>query len=110
MKLIDLEPEFLKRTDDTHWHRVDALAEADGIIFVCPKCFAANGKQRPGIHSVICWQPHVPQTTSPKPGRWSFKGTGVADLTLVAGSSSIHLTGPGCGAHFFIENGEIRMT
>jgi hypothetical protein len=72
-----------------------------------------------GVHGVICWQPHVPQTMPPVPGRWKFMGTGYNDLTLVAGSSSILLTctckpKPGeppckcCKAHFFIKNGNIE--
>jgi hypothetical protein len=89
--------------------RVDAMhpAKADGIIFLCPKCFAANGGPT-GTHSVICWQPKIPKKIKPGPGRWSFEGTSFDDLTLVAGSSSIHLTGKGCGAHFFIRNGMIQ--
>lgn len=107
MKLLDLEPQFLKRTDDTSWRRVDSLAEADGVLFVCPKCLEERGS-RPGVHSIICWDPSVPQTTSPKPGRWNLVGTGLADLSLVAGSSSVLLTSPdGCGAHFFVRDGEI---
>lgn len=109
MRLADLEPKFLKRTDDRRFQHVDTLAEADGICFLCPKCFAANGWLRLGVHSVICWSPSVPQTTHPAPGRWNMLGTGYADLTLRAGSSSILLTGDGCKAHFFIENGNIRM-
>lgn len=109
MRLFDLEPQFLKREDDTHFRHVDVLAEADGIIFLCPKCMAAKGMQRPGVHSVICWSPKVPQTTHPVPGRWEMLGGGFDDLTLRAGSSSVLLTGEGCQAHFFIENGQIRM-
>lgn len=107
MKLTELEPEFLAWKDDAHFQCVDSLTEADGISFVCPTCFKANGHQRPGVHSIICWEPNVPQTTSPKPGRWEMQGTGYHDLTLVAGSSSVHLTGPGCGAHFYIRDGEV---
>jgi hypothetical protein len=107
MKLTDLEPQFLKWIDDTHHQQVDSIAEADGIFFVCPKCFAENNHQRPGVHGVICWEPNVPQTTNPKPGRWEMIGTGLHDLSLRAGSSSILLTPPGCGAHFFITNGEV---
>ncbi len=33
-------------------------------------------------------------------------GTGIADLTLVAGSSSVALQG-GCKAHFFVRDGAI---
>jgi hypothetical protein len=109
MKLTELEPEFLKRKDDTHWQRMDNFAEADGVIFLCPKCFLTNNGNI-GTHSVICWRPYVPQTTTPIPGRWEFQGTGYGDLTLVAGSSSVLLTSEGgCKAHFFVRNGEIQM-
>jgi len=111
MRLTELEPQFLKWIDDKHWRHgvgdVDvSIQEADGILFLCPVCFVTN-KGPIGTHSVICWRPRVPMTTPPGPGRWEFSGTGYNDLTLTAGSSSIHLTGPGCGAHFHITNGEI---
>jgi hypothetical protein len=108
MTLLELEAEFLKWIDDSSFRRIESIAEADGIIFVCPKCFAANGNKRPGVHSVICWSPSVPQTTRPVPGRWNLVGTSLNDLSLVAGSSSVLLTGPGCGAHFFVRNGRIE--
>ena len=106
-KLIELEPQFLKRIDDNHFRHVDSIAKADGIMFVCPLCFENNGRQRPGVHSVLCWSPSVPLTTEPGPGRWSLVGTGYEDLSLQAGSSSILLTGEGCGWHGFIKNGEV---
>ena len=109
MRLTDLEPKFLKRIDDHHFRFVGTLAEADGVEFLCPKCMAENGMKRPGVHAVICWSPSVPQTTHPTPGRWQMLGTGLHDLTLRAGSSSVLLQGDGCKAHFFIENGNIRM-
>jgi hypothetical protein len=108
MRLVDLEPQFLRRIDDMHFQNVDSIAEADGLWFLCPKCFAANGGPV-GTHIVICWHPRVPQTTSPTPGRWELLGSGYADLTLRAGSSSVLLPGEGCKAHFFINNGEIQM-
>jgi hypothetical protein len=106
MKLQELNPHFLKIVDDRTNHRVDNIKEADGLLFLCPVCFEKNNGAV-GTHSIICWQPHVPQTRSPKPGRWNFIGTGYNDLTLQAGSSSILLKGD-CGAHFFIKNGEIQ--
>lgn len=125
MRLLDLNPEFYRRDDDTHFQTVETLAEADGICFQCPKCWEActqygepldyKGEpneyagQKIGVHYVICWSPRVPQTTHPVPGRWEMLGTSLADLTLKAGSSSILLTGEGCKAHFFIEDGAIRM-
>lgn len=87
------------------WHPADSFAEADGVHFLCPKCFEAN-RGPVGTHSVICWRPRVPADVSPKPGRWEFHGTSLDDLTLVAGSSSVLLLG-GCAAHFFVRNGRI---
>lgn len=105
MLLVDLEPEWLQRVDDNKWLRVDQIEQADGVVFLCPSCFVQNGGPV-GTHSVICWAPQVPQTTHPRPGRWELLGTGFADLTLRAGSSSVQLHG-GCAAHFFIRTGEI---
>lgn len=103
MRLRDLDAQFLKRLEPTRFRNVDSLAEADGIRFLCPKCFAAKAGPS-GVHSIICWSPAVPQDTSPKPGRWEMRGTGIDDLTLVAGSSSVLLTG-GCAAHFYVRDG-----
>ncbi len=106
--LTDLRPQLLKIIDEKSWRNEGvSFAEADGLLFLCPVCFDACGGSV-GCHSIICWQPHVPQTITPIPGRWAFQGTSLEDLTLVAGSSSIHLTGPGCGAHFYIRNGRIE--
>jgi hypothetical protein len=105
MKLTELEPKFLKRESDALFAQVETLAEADGIRFLCPKCWTAN-KGPVGTHSVICWASSVPQTTNPTPGRWNLVGTGFNDLSLVAGSSSILLT-VGCMWHGFIQNGEV---
>ena len=116
MNLTDLEPEFLKVESEKSFWRHDDFARADGIFFLCPVCFVKN-QGSVGTHSVVCWQPHVPQSIPPTPGRWAFQGTGYHDLTLVAGSSSILLvckcppeTQPCgcCKAHFFIRNGAIE--
>jgi hypothetical protein len=106
LKLIDLEPQFLKLKDTHLWTYTDDITEADGICFLCPVCFRKNNGPE-GTHSVICWQPKVPPELGPKPGRWELVGTGYEDLSLVAASSSILLTG-GCNAHFFIRNGMIE--
>lgn len=105
MRLASLQPQWLKRTDSHHFRNVDAKSEADGIKFLCPKCFRENGGAI-GTHAVICWAPHVPQDTRPTPGRWEMHGTSFDDLTLVAGSSSVLLKG-GCNAHFFVRDGVI---
>jgi hypothetical protein len=107
MRLTELEPEFLK-IDGNSYRPVQTPQEADGIDFLCPVCFAAN-KGNVGTHHIICWKPQVPQTVSPVPGRWNILGSGFADLTLQAGSSSVLLRTAPCRAHFFIEKGQIRL-
>lgn len=105
--LVILEAKLLKITalEGTRWTcRVDASFEdCDGIEFLCPLCFLAN-HGRVGTHAVICWKPTVPADISPGPGRWGHTGTGLGDLSLVAGSSSVALTG-GCAWHGFVQNG-----
>lgn len=101
--LSQLDPWFIVPTD-TGMRRLETIAEARGIMFLCPKCFVANGMSDVGTHHVVCWDPSVPQEVSPGPGRWALTGTGFEDLTLVAGSSSILLLG-GCNWHGFIRNG-----
>ncbi len=106
MRLLDLSPEFLHLVSPGCHLLVSAIEDADGIMFLCPVCFRANGGAI-GTHMIICWTPDIPLSEFPRPGRWRFEGTGYDDLTLVAGSSSILLTGKGCEAHFFIRNGQI---
>ena len=123
MRLTDLDPVALARRikpcgpgpdcsvisphTEHEVHEPCALADCDGIMFLCPKCFAENGGPR-GTHVVICWRPRVPPDVDPKPGRWEIVGSSFDDLSLVAGSSSVLLRG-GCNAHFFIEKGAVRM-
>jgi hypothetical protein len=102
--LRELAAEFLVIESETTWRHVDSIDDADGVIFVCPKCFEDPPVGLEGAHSIICWQPHVGQEHRPGPGRWALIGTGIDDLSLVAGSSSVQLTG-GCAAHFFVRNG-----
>ncbi len=133
LRLLDLKPEFIRYEervetwarvlgDPATWKSGDpteqvtgprgylvmcSFEEADGVMFLCPKCLAAQ-PDGIGVHSCICWCPRVPPHVAPKPGRWEFVGTGFDDLSLVAGSSSVALQG-GCAAHFFVEHGSIRM-
>lgn len=106
MKFRELSPQFYRWVSDTRFTMVDQIEDADGVMFLCPVCLAANKMDPIGVHSIITWCPRVPQTTSPQPGRWEIHGTGYDDLSLVAGSSSVLLT-DGCKAHFFIRNGEV---
>jgi hypothetical protein len=124
MKLTDLDPDWIHDYDlgppRTYTRSADlSIANAQGIIFLCPKCYAANGGEV-GTHSVLVWfrGRGVPDSAEPgatyKPGenpdypqgrppaRWEATGTGFADLTT---KPSIWLKS-GCGWHGWITNGE----
>ncbi len=110
LRLTDLEPRFLRyecRADGVHHVEVDSIAEAQGLMFLCPKCYVANGGCV-GTHRIICWSRSrgVPDDAKPGPGRWDLVGTGFDDLSLLAGSSSVQLLG-GCNWHGFVTGGEV---
>jgi hypothetical protein len=123
VKLTDLDARFLKHEGDGLSREVDSLAEADGVIFQCPKCAQGlplvkkKGRRYfVGVHSVICWfHGKVPDDLTPRPGRWVPSGTGLHDLTFVPGDTdrtkkvSVLLTGPGCGWHGFVRGGEATL-
>jgi hypothetical protein len=110
--LADLDARFIRYVEEagTIRHRVvDTIDEAQGIIFLCPKCFTANGGAI-GTHSVICWSSSrgVPDSARPGPGRWAIEGTSIDDLTLNGDrgrSRSVLLQG-GCGWHGFVTDGK----
>ncbi len=107
MKITELDATFIKRTGKKSHMRVDDIAEADGVRFLCPKCFTENGGAV-GTHSVICWGPNVNRKVEPGPGRWTLVGTGLDDLTLdgaLGKSRSVQLLG-GCAWHGYITEGE----
>lgn len=125
MKLTELRPQFCRvefkvetrrcvRPDGSRYDKtgpcqynifVDTLAEAQGITFLCPKCFEAN-KGSVGTHGITCWfrGRGVPDEATPGPGRWDVSGNNYADLTL---RPSILLPGEGCGWHGYITVGDI---
>lgn len=122
MKLIDLEPQFVRyvtqssedqfaegrSTPAEYLHHVNSVAEAQGIMFLCPSCFAKNAgpivthaievsfanrgvRDRQGSHN-----------RENKPSRWNVFGSGYVDLTL---KPSIN-----CGCwHGYITNGELTI-
>ena len=109
MKLTELKPQFLRYSKEgnreTYLH-VDTMQEADGVMFLCPKCFQANGNSSVGTHRVMCWfRGKVSDEVKPNPGRWTPGGTGFEDLTFVPGEPpmavSVALTSD-CGWHGFI--------
>jgi hypothetical protein len=113
-KLVpDLEAKLIRheRRDGGNFIvNVETLAEAQGIRFLCPLCFAGHDDPV-GVHSVICWSRSrgVPDDVSPGPGRWRLDGTGLHDLTLNADppsdARSVQLNG-GCGWHGHVTDGE----
>lgn len=114
MRLTDLEAKFYrweKRADGHVYHvPVPTLAEAQGVRFLCPKCFAENGGPV-GTHSVVCWSRSrgVPDEATPAPGRWTLDGTCIDDLTLNGdppGNARSVLLTAGCGWHGFVTNGD----
>lgn len=106
MRLAELQPKFLRHERDGIAVHVDAITGADGVRFLCPKCWLDAGKTDVGVHWILCWAPSVPLSVPPGPGRWRLEGTGTQDLTLAAQSSSVKLES-GCMAHFSVVRGEI---
>jgi hypothetical protein len=137
MKLQELEPQFVRyeshvetwnvvNGDEATWRErgcptvsvtgpreyianVDLLAQAQGVQFLCPKCFQQNSGSV-GTH----WyqvtfadrgvgDEHGSHGTDGKPTRWQVSGSGYHDLTVYP---SIQLLG-GCGWHGWIQNGEV---
>lgn len=115
MKLTSLDPSFQRcefRGDGKEFHcEVATIAEAQGVEFLCPKCFEKNGGPV-GTHVVVCWSRSrgTPDAASPGPGRWKISGTGFDDLTLDAdppsSARSVDLKG-GCRWHGFVTNGQV---
>jgi hypothetical protein len=137
MRLTELEPRFIRYIDrveprefavgdpltwrargcpserrvvTVHYtHRVEALAEAQGIEFLCPVCFAKN---RGAVGTHWCEVSFEGRGVKPAqgshtdkglPSRWTVSGTSLANLTLMP---SIKLEG-GCAWHGYITNGGI---
>ncbi|SRR6266851_2826294 len=109
MRLTVLQAEFLGDARPDGHRRLDSIDGAQGIFFLCPKCWAANGDSAIVTHGIIVWfanprnAPPVPKDCVPKPARWTMAGTSLQDLTL---TPSILLTGEGCGWHGFVTNGD----
>jgi hypothetical protein len=108
--LKELDARFCRITGDRSFLTGCDLTAAQGIIFLCPKCYAANSGPV-GTHSVICWfrGRGVPDDLDPRPGRWTPAGTGLDDLTFVPGDPPMAvsvLLAAGCGWHGFVRDGE----
>jgi len=103
LTLKELEGEFLKITGPREHTRIQDIKEAQGIFFLCPKCFVTNGNSNVGTHGILIWfnNKNVPPEYTPTP-RWDFTGTSLQDLTI---TPSI-LIKASCAWHGFIRNGE----
>lgn len=131
MRLTDLEPEWVyhfdpakhgfRRADDAHCHITHGhcsddpdnglvsdlpsidLAQAQGVMFLCPTCFKKNGGAV-GTESVLVWfkDRGVPPEAFPGPGRWTVSGTNFEDLTLNPSVNVDHEHW-----HGWIKNGEV---
>lgn len=110
--LSQLEAKFIRyerRADGEFFIDVETIDEAQGVEFLCPRCFTANNGPV-GTHMVVCWSRSrgVPDEVEPRPGRWALAGTSIADLTLNADppgtARSVQLNG-GCSWHGFVTNG-----
>jgi hypothetical protein len=113
MRLLKLDPSFLRyeqRIDGVYFVRVESIGEAQGIEFLCPKCFTAHGGPI-GTHRVICWSRSAgaPDNARPAPGRWRLAGTNFDDLTLEAepGMTRSVLVIGGCAWHGYVTAGEV---
>ena len=106
MKLTELEPRWLRHSE-TGWFEHDdgtlTVATAQGIAFLCPRCFRAKNGPR-GVETIAIWfrDRGVPPDEIPGPGRWTPSGTSFADLSLTPSinSGNEHW-------HGFVTNGEI---
>jgi hypothetical protein len=105
VKLSELEPQFLRYTA-TDYVYVNTLAQAQGIKFLCPKCFERNGGAV-GTHIVVVWfnGRDVDAIAVPTP-RWGVSGTGYTDLTIVPSISLERADLVGCQWHGFVKNGD----
>lgn len=126
MRLIDLDARFMRhhveKADAGHGRRlpdgttqwggfdvdcyspVVSLADADMVVFFCPKCYAANDG---GVGTHVVHVELEGRSCPPSKNcgvRWSFSGTSLENLTI---SPSIQCVG-GCAWHGFVENGQTR--
>jgi hypothetical protein len=88
--------------------KVNDLASAQGMFFLCPACYVTNGHSAVGTHGIVVSfrDRGVSPTqgshgTDGNPSRWAVSGTGIADLTL---DPSIDV---GCW-HGHIVNGAVK--
>lgn len=107
--LRTLEAAFVKRcVEPEGWQVVDDSKDADGVAFMCPRCWRENGGPC-GTHSMLCWfVGRVPNELSPGPGRWVINPGATIDSLTFIGPDSKSIA---CGKHWhgFIVDGRIDV-
>lgn len=109
MKLTELDPTFVRATGNGGHQDVATLAEAQGVLFVCPSCYQRNGNSDIGVHMVLVWfrDRGVPDDAVPKPARWAVSGSSLDDLTLQPSISLQTDERSRDEWHGFITNGQV---
>jgi hypothetical protein len=109
MRLTLLAPKLLRYVDFGRHLYVQTIAEADGLWFICPKCYESHGGFV-GTHGIICWGPRVATDVMPGPGRWALQGDTLENISLgpayPGANFSVQLNGA-CEWHGFVQNGEV---
>ncbi len=103
--LLDYGPQLLRILEPNKAHvGVEELDEAQGIAFLCLKCFKENGGPG-GTHRIILWfiGRGVDDIAAPR-ARWAVRGRSIKELTL---SPSIHSI-DGCGWRGWVTNGHVQ--
>ena len=59
MKLTDLDPHFIKRSDRFEYDYTDDVTKAEGLVMKCPACHWAFTRHRGGddVHSITFGKP-----------------------------------------------------
>ena len=106
MKLVDLEPRWMRHSVGEWFENDDGtltIATAQGIAFLCPRCFKKNGGPV-GTETILVWfrDRGVPADETPGPGRWTPNGTDFHDFSL---TPSVNVSNEHW--HGFVTSGEI---
>lgn len=86
-----------------HRSRVESLADAQGLIFDCPKCNAGHSIEASFAGRGVA-DNQGSRNHEGKPSRWNVTGTGLDDLTLTPSVDCTRNGGP-CPFHGFVTNG-----
>lgn len=114
MRLTELDPEFIRWEDRTevvdgmlvtraYLPSASSLADAQGILFDCPKC--RNHSVQVAFAGRAVADHHGTHASDGRPTRWQVSGSAFDDLTLTP-SVDCTPSDPNCW-HGHITNGEV---